>query len=252
MKEIRWSDEMGTRQRVPTLWVLGRQGWKRFDGESLSGLIAVKSAAHAKAGAWSHTDYTLAVADDAKVVQVLRPFEGWGTSWSDLAEGVANLVGIASPDEIESLFRLRATTPGRTRGEEEIRSRYQELVAAADAARAAEESLEPKRREVAIRAIIDSPRSFPGCTIEYGVIEAFGPWAQVAWGIETLNACRHEQTALLIDGVSSRREAGWTPELGDWFLCVTPLTHSKTEPFSRERALKVLTGRAVVLARRVR
>ena len=91
--EYKWSDKMHNRSRTPMLWVRDMAGRPvEFTGKPIVGRVAVKSSQYYKSGKWSCTDYVLVSPDTAVVVEQLRPFEGWGCAWADIAKGFTPLV----------------------------------------------------------------------------------------------------------------------------------------------------------------
>ena len=93
MKKLDWSDKLQNRSRQPRLYVQVGETWTEFSGQPIPGKLAVVASRFEKNGKWSGTDWSLAVSDDAVVVGILCPFQGWGQTWTDLAQAVTFLSG---------------------------------------------------------------------------------------------------------------------------------------------------------------
>lgn len=84
---------MHNRERTPRLFAKLPGGeWARFSGESIPGVLAIVASQYQKSGKWSGTDYTLET-NSAIVVQTLQPFDGFGSSWANLAAAITVLAG---------------------------------------------------------------------------------------------------------------------------------------------------------------
>jgi putative CRISPR-associated protein (TIGR02620 family) len=70
-----------------------KREWKEFEGKAMPGLLAIIGGKYTQCGGWSGTEWTLTAALGVIVVEVLRPFEGWGQTWTEAAEGIKVLVG---------------------------------------------------------------------------------------------------------------------------------------------------------------
>lgn len=73
MQSITWKDEMGHRSRAGWL-LLVKGGVVRYFTQKVApksepGLLAVVGQSHVRNGKWSHTVWTLAVADGVKVIE---------------------------------------------------------------------------------------------------------------------------------------------------------------------------------------
>lgn len=76
MQTLEWSNEKGARSRPA--WLLLEKGGalKEFAGETIPGWVVVTSSRFVKNGKWSHTKYTLALADDVRQLPLMA---GWDT-----------------------------------------------------------------------------------------------------------------------------------------------------------------------------
>ncbi|MCK9520157.1 MAG: CRISPR-associated protein Csx16 [Candidatus Omnitrophota bacterium] len=102
MQEIEWSDKMRNRSRTPDLLVVRGSEWKKFRGEPIPGMVAIKSSRYHKNGKWSGTDYVLVPAEGVSLVDFCTPFEGWGSTWEDLCIALKPLCG-----EIDRMVLVR-------------------------------------------------------------------------------------------------------------------------------------------------
>lgn len=66
MKQIEWSDELGSRSRQPWLILVANGQLYTFKGKDIPGVVAISSSRYVKNGKWSHTNYKLALAEGVR------------------------------------------------------------------------------------------------------------------------------------------------------------------------------------------
>ncbi len=93
MKNIEWSDEMGSRSRSPFLLFVKGDAIVAFGGSDIAGVVVVRGTDYKKNGKWSHTTYRLQLADG---IRHIAGMSGWETG--RFVEGLASAVGCATPD----------------------------------------------------------------------------------------------------------------------------------------------------------
>lgn len=92
MKSFRYSDSAESRGREPRLYFLTQDVVEKFSGKSIPGVCLVDRDRYTKAGPWSSSVYDLVCPDHVVPVRVIRPFEGWGTTWSSITEEVSPIL----------------------------------------------------------------------------------------------------------------------------------------------------------------
>ena len=93
MKNVEWSDRMGSRGRGA--WLLFVRGDEviPFGGQDIPGIVVVRGTDYEKAGKWSHTTYRLQLADG---IHEIAGRDGWETG--RFVEGLGSAAGCATPD----------------------------------------------------------------------------------------------------------------------------------------------------------
>ena len=90
---IKWCDGLQHRGRTPSLFLCKEGVWVKFAGKPISGQLAILSSKDEKNGKWSNTSYDLAISASAVAVELLRPWDGWGSTMVDIAQGFRILCG---------------------------------------------------------------------------------------------------------------------------------------------------------------
>lgn len=93
MKDITWSDQIGSRGRGA--WLLFVRGDEiiPFGGQNIPGVVVVRGTDYEQAGKWSHTTYRLQLADG---IREIAGRSGWETG--TFVEGLGSAVGCTTPD----------------------------------------------------------------------------------------------------------------------------------------------------------
>ena len=109
---IAWDDRRQPRGRTPRLYILPEGGeWLRFGSQPIPGLLAIVSSDYERAGRWSGTRWQLRIHPQAVVVSRLCPWEGWGLTWSDIAQGITYLQGGEGRDRIADVQAILTAYP---------------------------------------------------------------------------------------------------------------------------------------------
>jgi CRISPR-associated protein Csx16 len=109
--EVKWSDKMKNRSRVPFLIVVDGGNAQFFEGQPISRRLAIAGSQYRKNGKWSGTDYVLVPAKNVALVEFCQPFEGWGKTWKDLSRSLSVLHG-----DIDKEWLLRKLGDGAKDG----------------------------------------------------------------------------------------------------------------------------------------
>lgn len=93
MKSIKWSNQIGSRDR--SAWLLFVRGDEiiPFGGQDIPGVVVVRGTDYEKSGKWSHTTFRLQLADG---IREIAGRDGWETG--RFVEGLGSAVGHATPD----------------------------------------------------------------------------------------------------------------------------------------------------------
>ena len=93
MKNITWSDGIGSRGRNPFLLFVRGDEVIVFRGQNIPGVVVVRGTDYTKNGKWSHTTYRLELAND---IREIAGRDGWETG--RFVEGLGSAVGAKTPD----------------------------------------------------------------------------------------------------------------------------------------------------------
>lgn len=108
MKQIVWSDEMGSRGRSPFLLLIKGDEVIVFHDENIPGVVVVRGSDYTKSGKWSHTTFRLQLADG---IREIAGRNGWETG--RFVEGLASAVGCKTPDTwADTATALGVSVPG--------------------------------------------------------------------------------------------------------------------------------------------
>lgn len=93
MKNIEWSNQIGSRGRGA--WLLFVRGDEiiSFGGQDIAGVVVVRGTDYKKSGKWSHTTFRLQLADG---IREITGRDGWETG--RFVEGLGSAAGCATPD----------------------------------------------------------------------------------------------------------------------------------------------------------
>lgn len=93
MKNIEYSNGIGSRGRNPFLLFVKKNEIIPFAGSDIAGVVVVRGTDYTKNGKWSHTTYRLQLADG---ILYITGRDGWETG--RFVEGLGSAVGCKTPD----------------------------------------------------------------------------------------------------------------------------------------------------------
>lgn len=110
MKKFKWSNVLLHGSRTPELFLKTENGLQVWDEKSQKGIIGIiHSACNGGMGKWRGTDYEVGVSDNVVAFQWVKPMDGYGKTWQEIAECVTFLAGtgdkVSTAKEVVSFFR---------------------------------------------------------------------------------------------------------------------------------------------------
>lgn len=172
MNKITWSDRIGSRSRAAWLLLIKGDEVIVFRGETIPGVVAVRGTQYTKEGKWSHTTYSLELANGIRHIagrdgwETGRFVEGLGVQ-NDIWPEVASKLGVSVPSAMEFLKSWRPKAAAKL---DEVE---QQLVALEEASAQQETDSvivtvsfgSPSNRAIR-EGYWESPKSIPGYSAE--------------------------------------------------------------------------------------
>jgi len=93
MKDITWSDRLGSRDRKPFLLLVRGDEVIVFRGQNIPGVVVVRGTDYTRNGKWSYTTYRLQLSGG---IREIAGRDGWETG--RFVEGLGSAVGVMTPD----------------------------------------------------------------------------------------------------------------------------------------------------------
>ena len=127
MKKFTFSDQAEPRDRTPKLYFITPGGVVGFTGRSIPGVCRVDGSNYSKAGKWSSSKYEITCPDNIVPVRIIRPWEGWGSTWRSIVDETTPVI-----DGDEITFEEKVKVARKCAEDNEDYRRLREAIAEAD------------------------------------------------------------------------------------------------------------------------
>lgn len=188
MKDMVWSNEIGSRGRKPFLLFIRGDEVIVFLGENIPGVVVVRGTDYTRNGKWSHTTYRLQIADG---IREIAGRDGWETG--RFVEGLACAVSCKTPDTWADIAKaLGVSVPSamdflrswRPKAAAKLDEVEESLMALEEASQQGDESVivtasfgSPTNRAIREGYWV-SPKDIPGYNAEVRLIDPSKGWVE--------------------------------------------------------------------------